>query len=80
MAQHTFHTDFLRLSAQDRILPAWWRVDLGTSYDVYQVVIVNRDVVQCNICINHSSRQRSHELVMLTQISKYIPRATHLHF
>ena len=26
--------------------PAWWRVDLGAAYDVYQVVIVNRDLGQ----------------------------------
>ena len=26
--------------------PAWWRVDLGASYDVYQVVIVNTNLGQ----------------------------------
>ena len=26
--------------------PAWWKVDLGASYDVYQVRIVNRDLGQ----------------------------------
>ena len=43
MAQHTFHTDTSLLSGEQRFQPAWWRVDLGASYDVYQVIIVNRN-------------------------------------
>ena len=42
MAQHIFHTDTSKLSGQERYQPAWWRVDLGGSYDVYEVILVNR--------------------------------------
>ena len=30
----------------------WWRVDLGSSYDVYQVIIVNRDQYQGNVYVS----------------------------
>ena len=52
-AHQTFHADTSTLSGEEQNLPAWWRVDLGTSYDVYQVVIVNRDYARgrSNICL-----------------------------
>ena len=43
IVQHVFCVDTSQLSGQDRNQPAWWKVDLGASYDVYQVVITNRD-------------------------------------
>ena len=38
------HPDTLKVSLldEDRNRPAWWRVDLGREYDVYEVVIYNR--------------------------------------
>ena len=33
----------------------WWKVDLGAPYDVYQVVIVNLDIYQCNVPLSRYS-------------------------
>ena len=42
------HPDAHKTAApEDRNEPAWWRVDLGASYDVYEVKIHNRDSFQC---------------------------------
>ena len=45
---NVFHPDTSRLLGDDRNQPAWWRVDLGASYEVYQVIIVNRNQNQGN--------------------------------
>ena len=37
--------------------PAWWRVDLGASYDVYQVRIVNRDLGQGEFFVSSHGSQ-----------------------
>ena len=37
------HPDTSGLSGEERNQPAWWRVDLGASYDIYKVLIVNRE-------------------------------------
>ena len=42
ISQHPIHTDTWSLSEEQYNEPAWWRVDLGGSYDVYKVLIVNR--------------------------------------
>ena len=42
IAQHSFNTDTGGYPGPYTFPPAWWSVDLGASYDVYQVVIVNR--------------------------------------
>ena len=48
-------------------------MDLGASYDVYQVDIVNRDTRQCNICIGLQLRTEKkflvHTSLMLSQLS-----------
>ena len=44
--QHALFSDTTKLSEEEQNQPAWWRVDLGTSYDVYQAIIVNRDYVR----------------------------------
>ena len=49
-AEHASHLVTWYLPGQERNQPAWWRVDLGASYDVYQVIITNRDQQQGNIC------------------------------
>ena len=40
---HAFYTE-----GEEFDQPAWWRVDLGASYDVYQVVIFNRETQKRN--------------------------------
>ena len=47
--------------------PAWWRVDLGALYDVYEVVIVNRDIFQ-GICL--TDRKGGNKDRSLMQLSK----------
>ena len=49
LTRDSFDTDFSELIGQELeegYPPAWWRVDLGALYDVYQVVIINRDTNQ----------------------------------
>ena len=41
------HPDTRELYGAESNEPAWWRVDLGASYDVYQVEVVNRNSNQC---------------------------------
>ena len=48
--QHVFYTDTRTLSGEQYNTPAWWRVDLGAPYDVYKVLIVNRDQFK-GICL-----------------------------
>ena len=43
-AESCVHPDTRLLSGDLYNKPAWWRVDLGASYDVYQIVVVNRNV------------------------------------
>ena len=40
-ADHLFNIDYRQLSGEEYSQLAWWRVDLGALYDVYQVVIFN---------------------------------------
>ena len=40
------HPDTSGLPEPEKNQPAWWRVDLGADYDVYEVIIVNRDQFQ----------------------------------
>ena len=47
VTQNLFHTDTQTLPGEERDQPAWSRVDLGDSYDVYRVVIYNW-VLGCN--------------------------------
>ena len=57
--QNWFHTDTSRLSGEERDKPAWWRVDLGASFDVYQVVITNRNYARGKFCIRLQSSRNS---------------------
>ena len=55
----------------DRGKPAWWRVDLGANYDVYEVRIHNRDMAQCNcfdslLCFMVYSHQANAKATLLT--------------
>ena len=45
------HTDTLKLSGENYNKSAWWQVDLGASYDVYEVIITNRNVYRGNIFV-----------------------------
>ena len=46
IVQHALFSDTTKLSGEEQNQPAWWRVDLGNSYDVYKVIITNRDGAQ----------------------------------
>ena len=50
LVQHTFHTDTRALVGEQYGQAAWWTVDLGASYDVYKMVIVNGDYF-IGICV-----------------------------
>ena len=49
-AQSCVHPDTRHSTAaeEDKNQTAWWRVDLEQSYDVYQVLIYNRDFLRSN--------------------------------
>ena len=51
-AESCVHPDTSFLSGQERNQPAWWRVDLGASYDIYQVLVTNREMSQGNSVIH----------------------------
>ena len=52
---YSFHADTLKLSGEDYNQSAWWQVDLGASYDVYEVIITNRNYFQGNIFVSARS-------------------------
>ena len=72
-AHYTSHTDTSQLNWQERYQPAWWRLDLGVSYDVYQVIIFNTDVQQGISVPRYNSQWRKSYLenVLLYKIKYY---------
>ena len=56
------HTDSSSLTPPDQ--PAWWRVDLGSQYDVYTVVIYNRDRNQGKAQFRPSESECEYENVL----------------